>query len=425
MKSNNTRVVVKLMVILTLSACAKNGSGLMKTNGIENSSVTTGNVTTINTISTVIHPGMLHTAADFTRMTTNVNAGREPWLSGWNKLVANGHSSPSYVPRPVDTIVRGKAASGAPENYILACQDAAAAYQEALRWKIKGDVACGNNAIKIMNAWASICTGMDGDSNQALAAGLQGYQWANASEIMRSYSGWAPADFTRFKNFLLNVYYPVSYRFLNTHNGTCDTHYWLNWDMSNLCTVLAIGILCDDTAKINYAINYYAHTGVGNGFIGRVASKIYPNGMAQPQEAGRDQGHATMEVPLLGAFCIMANNQGVNLMDYNPWNEINPRLLAVSEYIAAYNINTSNTVPYTTYNNCNNVNQTVIAAAGRGVIRPGWELIYNYYVKQKGKSAPYSTQFAALVRPEGGGGDYGVNSGSYDQLGFGTLTFSR
>jgi hypothetical protein len=29
---------------------------------------------------------------------------------------------------------------------------------------------------------------------------------------------------------------------------------------------------------------------------------------------------------------------------------------------------------------------------------------------------------AEKVRPEGGGGDYGPNSGGFDQLGYGTLT---
>ena len=62
---------------------------------------------------------------------------------------------------------------------------------------------------------------------------------------------------------------------------------------------------------------------------------------------------------------------------------------------------------------------------GRGNVRPSWELVYNYYVKVKGKTATYTSQFATKVRPEGGGGDYGGNSGGYDQLGFGTLTFSR
>jgi hypothetical protein len=38
--------------------------------------------------------------------------------------------------------------------------------------------------------------------------------------------------------------------------------------------------------------------------------------------------------------------------------------------------------------------------------------------------APYLTAYATKVRPEGGGGDYGPNSGGFDQLGFGTLTFT-
>ncbi|MBV8389859.1 MAG: alginate lyase family protein [Mucilaginibacter sp.] len=417
------QVTLFLLALLPLSACSKTAA-LQKTGATIGRPNTSSSIT-IDTVRTIVHPGMLHSAADFARMTTKVNAGAQPWLDGWNKLVANRHSAPSYVARPVDTIVRGKPSDGKRENYILACQDAAAAYQNALRWKIKGDTACGNNAVKIMNAWAAKCTFIDGDSNKDLAAGLQGYQWANAAEIMRDYSGWTAADFTKFKNFMLNVYYPVSSDFLIRHNNTCATHYWLNWDMSNLCTVLAIGILCDDVSKVNFAINYYQHNGVGTAYIGNVTTASYSNGMAQAQEAGRDQGHATMEVPLYGAFCQMAYNQGKNFFDYNPWNAVNPPLLGVSEYIAAYNINTTNTVPYTTYNNCQNSNQTVISSASRGTIRPGWELVYNYYVKVAGKTATYTTQFATAVRSEGGGGDYGPNSGGYDQLGFGTLTFSR
>ena len=49
-----------------------------------------------------------------------------------------------------------------------------------------------------------------------------------------------------------------------------------------------------------------------------------------------------------------------------------------------------------------------------------WEPIYNHYVVLKHMKATY----AALVRPEGGGGDYGPNSGGFDALGYGTLTFS-
>jgi hypothetical protein len=42
----------------------------------------------------------------------------------------------------------------------------------------------------------------------------------------------------------------------------------------------------------------------------------------------------------------------------------------------------------------------------------------------KGLHAPFTQQFAEQVRPEGGGGQYGTNSGGFDQLGFGTLAFT-
>jgi hypothetical protein len=48
--------------------------------------------------------------------------------------------------------------------------------------------------------------------------------------------------------------------------------------------------------------------------------------------------------------------------------------------------------------------------------------MYNQYVNRMNVSAPYSTLYAARLRPEGGGGDYGTTSGGFDQLGFTTLT---
>jgi hypothetical protein len=54
-----------------------------------------------------------------------------------------------------------------------------------------------------------------------------------------------------------------------------------------------------------------------------------------------------------------------------------------------------------------------------------WEMIYNHYAKRKGLSVPGIAAYAAQHRPEGGGGNYGTTSGGFDQLGFGTLTFTR
>jgi hypothetical protein len=112
----------------------------------------------------------------------------------------------------------------------------------------------------------------------------------------------------------------------------------------------------------------------------------------------------------------MAWNQGDDLFGYD-----NNRFLAGVEYVAKYNL--GNDVPYTAYTN-SDVTQPVISDKGRGVGRPCWELIFNHYVVRQGLIAPYCTLAAAQTRPEGGGGDYGPNSGGFDQLGYGTLTYT-
>jgi hypothetical protein len=45
-------------------------------------------------------------------------------------------------------------------------------------------------------------------------------------------------------------------------------------------------------------------------------------------------------------------------------------------------------------------------------------------VQLKGLKAPFVEQAAAKSRPEGGGGNYGPNSGGFDELGYGTLLFT-
>jgi LPXTG-motif cell wall-anchored protein len=57
--------------------------------------------------------------------------------------------------------------------------------------------------------------------------------------------------------------------------------------------------------------------------------------------------------------------------------------------------------------------------------RPIWAMIANHYTRRRNLDASYLTRIAARSAPEGGGGDYGPNSGGYDQLGFGTLAFTR
>lgn len=70
----------------------------------------------------------------------------------------------------------------------------------ALRWKLSGNNDYADAAVKILNDWASTCTEVtSNDANQVLAAGAQGYTFANAAELMQSYSGWNDTDKQNFK----------------------------------------------------------------------------------------------------------------------------------------------------------------------------------------------------------------------------------
>jgi hypothetical protein len=362
-----------------------------------------------------IHPGLLHSSADFDRMRAKVAAGAQPWTSGWDRLVGNAHAQLGWKANAAATVYRGADGTHA-ENYGQLYNDAAAAYALALRWKISGDTAYAEKATEVLDAWSSTLIAIDGTSDKFLAAGIYGYQMANAAEIMRTYAGWPPASFARFQAMMLNVFYPMNHAFLTGHNGACISHYWANWDLCNMDSVLAIGVLVDDRAIYNEALEYFQN-GAGNGSIGHAVYYLHPGNLGQWQESGRDQGHSTLGIALMGPFCEMAWKQGDDL-----YAQSDDRFLAGAEYVAQYNLGLD--VPYVTYDNCDKVNQTTISSSGRGDIRPAWELVYNHYVNRRGLSAPNTAAYAAMVRPEGGGGDYGPNSGGYDQLGYGTLTFT-
>ena len=360
------------------------------------------------------HPGLLHTQSDFDRMAARVKAGEQPWKAGWDRLVGNGHSQSTWTARATETIIRG----GAGQNYPQLYNDIHAAYQNALRWKVAGTAANGDRARDILNAWSSTLKTLTGNADRFLAAGIYGYQFANAAEIMRDYPGF---DLARFQAMMLSVFHPMNEDFLTRHNDACITNYWANWDLCNMASILAIGILCDDDTKVGRAVDYVKN-GAGNGAIGRAIPFLHPGGLAQWQESGRDQGHTMMGIGLLGTICEMAWNQGIDL-----YGHAENRFMRAAEYVAGYNL--GQTVPFTTYSwgtgqNCAYREQTVISAAGRGENRPVWELILNHYGKRKALPVPNIAAYAERVRAEGGGGDYGPNSGGFDQLGFGTLAFS-
>jgi hypothetical protein len=362
-----------------------------------------------------VHPGLLNTQADFDRMKLEVGRGSSPWKEDWVLLKSNPHVALDWKPRPETVVVRGAASGQHDENYPHLYNDIAAAYADCLAWKVSGDTARADKAVQILNAWANTLVQITGTSDKYLASGIYGYEIANAGEILRTYPGWSPKDFQNFQKMMLRVFYPMNRDFLAGHNGAAIDHYWANWDLVNTASLMAIGVLTDRHDLYREAVGYYLQ-GAGNGSLKHLIWKIYDDGLGQWQESGRDQGHSLLGVGLAATICQMAWNQGDDLFGAD-----DNRLLKGAEYVAKYNL--GNDVPYTVYSN-SDVVQKVISPVARGGKRPIWELIYNHYVVLKGLKSPYVQQYASLVRPEGGGGDYGPNSGGYDALGYGTLTFT-
>lgn len=433
-------------------SCKKNNDG----NTENDTTLTTDYATKIK------HPCIMHTQADFDFVKQKATSGEQPWASAFAHLEANKHAQANWKASPVKKLARLDAANwqakdrwiregigdewynGIHTNYTNLMYDAASAYVLALRWKITGNQQYGIAAVDILNAWATTCTGFivntQGsfiDPNEHLVQ-MQTPQLAAAAEILRDCDYWTDADFETFKKWIVDVFYKHASGFLQKGAG-CPMHYWLNWDLAQMNTILSIGILTEDNYKINEAIKYF-YKGAGTGNITNAVPFMHKDPdsdemLGQGNESGRDQGHSVLDVSQMGLFCQMAKNVGEHLFIYD-----NARALALCEYIAKYNIGASEQsgtainfkyeVPFTHYTNCEYDHPTV-SSAGRGNVRPCWELVVRL-AKDYDKTAIYAQQWVDLMRQnaargnsDGGTGDYGNNSGGYDQLGWGTLMFAK
>ncbi len=420
---------------------------------------------------TYTHPCGMYNGEDFARVKKMLDDGTAPQAvkDEFTALKNNRFTQLPYASNPQTLIVRGDATgitADGKENYAPAMYDAAAAYQMAMLWKITGDEKYADASVKVLNDWATTCKEIkSNDANQMLAAGCQGYTFANAAEIMQTYSGWAPTDLAHFKDWIVTVFASKNKQFLTYHwskeSTSCIFHYWSNWDLVNLCSYMAIGILTENDEMVNYAVNYF-HTGGGNGSIVNLIQGTFTDPLktgetiCQNQESGRDQGHAMMSVAVTANLCQMAYsfykyNPAVPELDFFAAND--NAVMKMGEYTALFNLRggadnvnstgawliTADKMPFDEYKYCIDcackdknhgaIHTSVADDAGRGTPRPGWEILYNHYAKVKGISSgyTYAEKFAEKLRPEGGTGDtrYGSNSGAFDQLGWGTLMMYR
>lgn len=375
----------------------------------------------------MIHRGALHTPEDFERIKQNL--AFSPWKEGYEKLCNNSHAKIEYVQHPQPTITRG---TGTAENYASAFNDVAAAYQLALRWKISDEDKYAKKAVEILNGWAAICTEVNGTTDASLAAGIYGYQFAVAGELMRDYVGigWSEGDFKIYQDWMVKVFYPMNKDFLVRHHGTPDGHYWANWGLCNLASTIAIGILADRRDIYNEGIEHL-QIGKTNGRITKAIYHVFGgeySNLAQWQESNRDQGHTYMCQGLLGTIYQLAWNQGDDFFSYN-----DNMFLKACEYTSRYNFASLDVpnVPYTReykgpYDTA--YEDYPVISERNPMDRPIWALAYYHYAKVQGvdvEEIKFTEMGTSRCFPEGGGGDYGSNSGGFDALGFGTLMYAR
>ncbi|KAJ5313681.1 uncharacterized protein N7443_000565 [Penicillium atrosanguineum] len=371
-----------------------------------------------------VHPGALHTIQDFERINTHVTNGDEPWNIVWTLLTESPYAQSSYLPTPRQTVYRGYNGVNS-ENYPDLYRDTAAAYQLAIRWRISNDTTYAEAAVNILNSWAVTLTTIDGTSDKFLASGLYGYQMANAAELMTDYAGWDSTNKTATGTMLTNVFAYMNNFFLEDHNGQDFYHYWANWDQCNLASLIAIGIFTDNQTMNDNAVNYF-RTGPSNRALPVFAVANYTEpesgkALTQSQESGRDQGHSTLDMMLVGVIAQQVYNQGDDM-----FTAYSNEILNATGYTSKYNVGYH--VPYIAYDSYMGT-QTVISNSSRGDVRPGAELLSAHYGQLRGLNSSWTDAYRDWVNGnstdgvEGGGSNYGFTSGGFDGLGFGTLLY--
>lgn len=376
--------------------------------------------------------GSLVTDADIERIKTNLN--REPWKSGYEKLCSSRYATGGHTPRPQEYIIRGVAG----ENAVIAGRDLAAAFQCGLRWRIEGKIDktdnFGDKAIEILNLWVKTCKGTGGNSNAYLASGLYGYQFAVIGELMRNYPGWTGVEFAAYQKWLIDAFYGGNKDFLIRRNGTNADHYWANWPLCNIASMLAIGITSDRRDIYNEALTHL-QIGEMNGRITHAINHVFDGeyaNMAQWQEMGRDQGHTLLGIGLMGTIFQMAWNQGDDFFAYQ-----DNIFLKACEHVSRYNYTTLE-CPFATYqrgftNQWQSITYetyTTFGETGRGNDNPVWALPYYHYAKVKNVAEdkfPCTKVASDRMFPEGGAGTSSgaENTGTFDSMGFGTLLYAR
>ncbi|MGO4515164.1 hypothetical protein AB4Y89_05195 [Terriglobus sp. 2YAB30_2] len=247
---------------------------------------------TIATAQTWVHPGIVVSPQQLLATRTAYQNGDLTVGNQVNKAMASSYGSTTYAVQGY--YPGGISQCGANSNPNHGCQaadnDSNAAYVQALLWYLTGNQTYANNAMNIMNAWASFqgyagtnglsCPSGTDCSNGPLQSGWDAEKWPRAAEILYygrtssgASSGWSSTGFTNFKNMLINVYQPV------IQNGSGVNG---NWDMSMIDGTMQIAVLTENRTLLNQARTMW---------LGRVPDLFYLNAIDGSSHAASPRGN--------------------------------------------------------------------------------------------------------------------------------------
>ncbi len=261
------------------------------------------------------HPGGVDGKAELDFVKAKIASGEQPWIGVFNKMkeLASPGTNKSA---PMDE--NGQKVDGKK------------AYANALAWYYTGDESYAKNAIGVLNVWGRTFQGYSPvDGQNLLQGGWIGSLLGPAAEIMRSYSGWAPAEIANVQAMFKKSFYPVLNK-MSTWNG--------NVDLTQIDAMMNIAVFCEDEAEFAMGLqrlrsrscNYFYLKSDDipddNGFWSN--PKSWVDGLTQ--ETCRDNGHHA-QYGLASALhaAEVAWNQG-----FDVYGENSDRYVAALELMA-------------------------------------------------------------------------------------------
>ncbi|NNM86653.1 MAG: hypothetical protein HKL96_12960 [Phycisphaerales bacterium] len=313
--------------------------------------------------SAFIHPGLPLTMADLNRVKARIQAGDQPWATGFRVMAADWHSKLSYrMQGPFAYVSRNPNV-----NLYQWRNDMQAIYNLSLMWCFTGNPAYARKAAHILLAWAHTQKkfgGMESD----LDLGDFACRFAGGADILRgTWPGWTRADTKAVKRLFGGVYWPGAFNAGRNIIGPA------NKGLLALAAACAVAVFDDNRTELDHVIHLYRTQAA------TALRDTLPTG--ESGESGRDQGHAWDIIKSMAFICDVCRAQGIDL-----FSEDHNRLLAVGEYWARNNYGAS--TPFTPFGSID-AYYLKNSAAGWPHGRLALNMLYDAYVLGKGLQAPY------------------------------------